>query len=110
MVALLWEAGDVLAAIDLETLWNELAGERLSLYCAYRSDSVMGHEQAGALHEVSAALLGRAGTRQGGRISAFHRGPIWPTPKPSTPAKGTREINRSVSSMSAEPPSVAAQA
>ena len=53
MVALLWEAGDVLAAIDLETLWNELAGELpFSLYCAYRSESVEGHEHAEALHAV----------------------------------------------------------
>jgi anti-sigma regulatory factor (Ser/Thr protein kinase) len=53
MVALLWDAGDVLAAIDLETLWNELGAELpFSLYCAYRSDSVEGHEHAEALHEV----------------------------------------------------------
>ena len=53
MVALLWEAGDVLAAIDLETLWNELATEvSFSLYCAYRSASVAGHEHAGALEQV----------------------------------------------------------
>lgn len=53
MVALLWEAGDVLAAIDLETLWNELARELpFSLYCAYQSDSVAGHEHADALHQV----------------------------------------------------------
>jgi anti-sigma regulatory factor (Ser/Thr protein kinase) len=53
MVALLWDAGDVLAAIDLETLWNELAAELpFSLYCAYRSESVVGHEHAEALHEV----------------------------------------------------------
>ena len=53
MVALLWDAGDVLAAIDLETLWNELAGELpFSLYCAYRSESVVGHEHAEALHRV----------------------------------------------------------
>jgi len=53
MVALLWEAGDVMAAIDLETLWNELATEvSFSLYCAYRSESVCGHEQADALARV----------------------------------------------------------
>jgi anti-sigma regulatory factor (Ser/Thr protein kinase) len=53
MVALLWEAGDVLAAIDLETLWNELASEvRFSLYCAYHRESVSGHEHADALHRV----------------------------------------------------------
>jgi anti-sigma regulatory factor (Ser/Thr protein kinase) len=53
MVALLWEAGDVLAAIDLETLWNELASEvRFSLYCAYHGESVSGHEHADALQRV----------------------------------------------------------
>lgn len=53
MVALLWEAGDVIAAIELETLWNELAAELpFSLYCGYHSDSVAGHGHADALHQV----------------------------------------------------------
>ncbi len=53
MVALLWEAGDVLAAIELETAWNDLARELpFALVCAYRSESVEGHEHAEALHEV----------------------------------------------------------
>ena len=53
MVALLWDAGDVLAAIDLETLWNELSGELpFSLYCAYHSESVARQEHTEALHEV----------------------------------------------------------
>jgi anti-sigma regulatory factor (Ser/Thr protein kinase) len=53
MVALLWEAGAVQAAIDLETAWNELAaGVSFSLYCAYRSESVAGHEHADALDRV----------------------------------------------------------
>jgi anti-sigma regulatory factor (Ser/Thr protein kinase) len=53
MVALLWEAGDVSAAIDLETYWNELATEiPFALYCAYRSESVSGHEHADALAKV----------------------------------------------------------
>ena len=53
MVALLWEAGDVMAAIELETRWNELANEiTFSLYCAYRSDSVAGHDHADALAKV----------------------------------------------------------
>lgn len=53
MVALLWDAGDVAAAIDLETLWNDLGTrEAFSLYCAYPSASVSGDEHAGALHEV----------------------------------------------------------
>jgi hypothetical protein len=49
MVALLWEAGDVLTAIELESLWNDL-GESLpfSLYCSYHAASVSGsvHAQA----------------------------------------------------------------
>jgi anti-sigma regulatory factor (Ser/Thr protein kinase) len=53
MVALLWEAGDVMAAIELETLWNELGTAiPFSLYCAYRSESVAGHEHADALSRV----------------------------------------------------------
>jgi anti-sigma regulatory factor (Ser/Thr protein kinase) len=53
MVALLWEAGDVLAAIELERAWNDLARELpFALVCAYRSESVQGHEHADALHEV----------------------------------------------------------
>jgi anti-sigma regulatory factor (Ser/Thr protein kinase) len=53
MVALLWDAGDVLGAIDLETLWNELAtAVGFSLYCAYRGESVAGHEHADALRRV----------------------------------------------------------
>ena len=36
MVALLWVAGDVVSAIALEDLWNDLAGERdFMLLCAY---------------------------------------------------------------------------
>jgi anti-sigma regulatory factor (Ser/Thr protein kinase) len=53
MVALLWEAGDVLAAIELEEAWNELAGELpFALVCAYPSASVEGHEHADALEQV----------------------------------------------------------
>jgi anti-sigma regulatory factor (Ser/Thr protein kinase) len=53
MVALLWDAGNVTAAIDLETLWNELGTQLpFSLYCAYRSESVAGHEHAAALERV----------------------------------------------------------
>jgi hypothetical protein len=53
MVALLWDAGDVLAAIELEGLWNELAREvRFSLFCSYPAASVAGSEHAEALHKV----------------------------------------------------------
>jgi anti-sigma regulatory factor (Ser/Thr protein kinase) len=53
MVALLWEAGDVLAAIELEKAWNDLARELpFALVCAYPSEAVQGQEHADALHEV----------------------------------------------------------
>jgi anti-sigma regulatory factor (Ser/Thr protein kinase) len=53
MVALLWAAGDVLAAIELEKLWNGLGRElRFSLLCAYHGESVAGDEHADALREV----------------------------------------------------------
>jgi len=53
MVALLWDAGNVLAAIELERLWNELAREMpFSLFCAYPAASVSGSEHAEALHQV----------------------------------------------------------
>jgi hypothetical protein len=53
MVALLWDAGHVLGAIELEKLWNGLAVEfGFSLFCAYHLHSVAGEEHADALHEV----------------------------------------------------------
>jgi hypothetical protein len=53
MEALLWDAGDVLEAIELEQLSNQL-GQQLpfSRLCAYRSASVAGHEHAAALQDV----------------------------------------------------------
>jgi anti-sigma regulatory factor (Ser/Thr protein kinase) len=53
MVALLWEQGNVLAAIEVEKLWNDLGRELdFSLLCAYRSASVQGEEHAQALEQV----------------------------------------------------------
>ncbi len=53
IVALLWDAGNVSAAIELEGLWNELARELpFSLFCAYPAASVSGPEHAHALHEM----------------------------------------------------------
>jgi anti-sigma regulatory factor (Ser/Thr protein kinase) len=53
MVALLWDAGDVLAAIELEELWNELGRElQFSLLCAYHTDSVSGPEHVDSLRHV----------------------------------------------------------
>ena len=53
MVALLWDAGDVVNAIELEKLWNELARDlRFALWCAYHAHSLAVHEHAAELHEV----------------------------------------------------------
>jgi hypothetical protein len=53
MVALLWDAGDVLGAIELEKLWNELARElEFSLWCAYHGHSLAVHEHADEVHDV----------------------------------------------------------
>jgi anti-sigma regulatory factor (Ser/Thr protein kinase) len=53
MVALLWDAGNVLAAIELEGLWNDLGRELpFSLFCAYPTQSVSGSEHSDALREV----------------------------------------------------------
>jgi anti-sigma regulatory factor (Ser/Thr protein kinase) len=53
MVALLWENGNVLEAIELEKLWNELGDElEFSLLCAYRSELASEPGQAEALRQV----------------------------------------------------------
>jgi anti-sigma regulatory factor (Ser/Thr protein kinase) len=53
MVALLWDDGDVLGAIELEKLWNALGRElHFSLWCAYHTQSVAGEDHGDALHEV----------------------------------------------------------
>jgi anti-sigma regulatory factor (Ser/Thr protein kinase) len=41
MVGLLWDEGNVLAAIELESLWNDLAKDhRFALFCAYAMSSL----------------------------------------------------------------------
>ena len=53
MVGLLWDAGDVLSAIDLEKRWNELGREvEFSLHCGYHSESASAPEHEEALAEV----------------------------------------------------------
>jgi anti-sigma regulatory factor (Ser/Thr protein kinase) len=53
MVALLWDAGDVVAALELEEAWNALSCEfPFALLCGYQSASVLGDEHAAALREV----------------------------------------------------------
>lgn len=72
MVALLWDAGLVAAAIELEALWNELGRQQpFSLYCAYPAASVAGKSRAAAFAEVCGlhgAVIG--GSPAGGGAAA----------------------------------------
>ncbi len=53
MVSLLWEAGHVMAALELEELWNELHRRMpFSLMCAYGADSVSGSDHADDLERM----------------------------------------------------------
>ena len=53
MVALLWNTGNISAAIDLEALWNVLAHEhRFSLYCAYPISALADHDDLAAAGHV----------------------------------------------------------
>jgi hypothetical protein len=53
MVALLWEDGRVNAAIELESLWNDLSARvPFSLFCSYPSVSVTGEDQTEALTQL----------------------------------------------------------
>lgn len=56
MVALLWDAGLVNAAIEVEALWNEMAAQYpFSLLCAYPAAAVSGPEHSDSLAQVCAA-------------------------------------------------------
>jgi anti-sigma regulatory factor (Ser/Thr protein kinase) len=80
MVTLLWDAGHVNAAIELETLWNELAsGLAFSLFCAYPIQSVAGDAHLDAFAEVCrlhSAVIGGRLTPDGAATTAraFERG------------------------------------
>lgn len=53
MVALLWDAGNVIGAITLEKLWNELGRDHhFSLLCGYHISSVSAPEHERALEQV----------------------------------------------------------
>lgn len=56
MVALLWDAGETGAAVELEALWNELARQySFSLLCTYPAASVAAAEDADDLSDLLAA-------------------------------------------------------
>jgi hypothetical protein len=53
MVGLLWEAGDVMSAIRLEELWNELGAELpFALMCGYRRSTLSSPSLADELEQV----------------------------------------------------------
>lgn len=53
MVALLWDDGDVMGALELESLWNQL-GRRtpFTLLCGYPARSMSEPQHADALHQI----------------------------------------------------------
>ena len=62
MVALLWDEGRVNAAIELESLWNDLSARvPFSLFCSYPSAGMMASDQEELLNQVCcmhAAVVG----------------------------------------------------
>jgi hypothetical protein len=76
MVALLWDGGDVLAAIELEGLWNEIGRElEFSLLCAYPRTSVVGPEHAVDLQQVCRMHSSVLQHPDGGTTNAEHHLP-----------------------------------
>jgi len=66
MVALLWDFGQVNAAIEVEAMWNELAAQYpFSLLCSYPADSVRGNQHQDALAEVCRVHASVAGDLPG---------------------------------------------
>lgn len=53
MVGLLWDAGNVAAAIDLEAMWNDLASaHEFTLFCAYDMSSIEQADDLGAARQI----------------------------------------------------------
>jgi hypothetical protein len=53
MVALLWDAGQVTLALELETLWNDLASQQaFSLLCGYPVSVAASDSDSGAVEQV----------------------------------------------------------
>ena len=68
MVALLWDAGQLDAAIELEAMWNEMASQfSFSLLCAYPQAATSGEEHSDALAHVCDAHTQIRGISPAGR-------------------------------------------
>jgi hypothetical protein len=71
MVALLWEAGQVNAALEVEELWDDIgARASFSLLCAYPAALVTDGGPAGALARIRGLPSAVAGDGPAGRASA----------------------------------------
>ena len=93
IVAVLWAAGHVNAALELEGFWNELGREiPFSLYCGYPRQSVESSQHHGAVSEVCrlhTAVVGRPAAAAA--VSPAARAP-WGDATRTFP--GTREDTR----------------
>jgi anti-sigma regulatory factor (Ser/Thr protein kinase) len=91
MVALLWESGQINAALELEELWNDL-GQRapFSLFCAYATSSVADSVHAFAL----------------GEVCAKHSSVLAASPTHSGPAAGQVRARESTMTYPASPESI----
>jgi MEDS: MEthanogen/methylotroph, DcmR Sensory domain/Histidine kinase-like ATPase domain len=79
MVAVLWDAGNVPAAIELESMWNELARtHRFSLYCAYPAESLTGVGDLNGVQKVCAHHSSVVGPATYGRADTASGAPIGP--------------------------------
>ena len=87
MVALLWEAGQLNAALELEGLWNDLARDiPFGLYCGYPEAPAAGADQRAALAEVCRLHAAVVGTP----ASAGQARPARPGPGRPGPSRWTR--------------------
>ena len=93
MVALLWEAGQLNAALELEGLWNDLARDiPFGLYCGYPEAPPAGPGQRAALAEVCRLHTAVVGTpaSPGRPAPAPSRAPA-PAPSPAR-SRATRSF------------------
>ena len=79
MVGILWEAGDVPAAVELEILWSDLGHEiPFSLLCAYQGEYVSGTHRSDALGgfcHLHTGVVHRGGTEVSRRFRPEPRAP-----------------------------------
>jgi hypothetical protein len=79
MVALLWDAGRVPAALELEAAWNDLAGRQpFALLCGYPAEAVTGdahHEAFGEVCRLHSCVVGQAPREAAVATRAFGSSP-----------------------------------